>query len=62
MVAAKVVPVRLPEEVLARVEAQRARLGKSTGLSLSTSQVLRMVIERGLAALEGEASPQPRKK
>src|SRR5438128_425480 len=49
MVAAKVVPVRLPEEALARVEAQRARLGRSTGLTLSTSQVLRMVIERGLA-------------
>jgi hypothetical protein len=62
MVAAKVVPVRLPEEVLARVEAQRARLGQSTGLTLSQSQVLRMIIERGLAALEAEASHPPRKR
>jgi hypothetical protein len=61
MVAAKVVPVRLPEEVLARVEAQRARLGQSTGLTLSQSQVIRMVIERGLTALEAEAS-SPRKR
>jgi len=59
---AKVVPVRLPEEFLARVEAQRARLRQLTGLSPSQSQVIRMLIERGLAALEGEASPHPRKR
>jgi len=61
MAEAKVVPVRLPEELLARVEAQRARLRQQTGLSPSQSQVIRMLIERGLAALETEAS-SPRKR
>jgi hypothetical protein len=40
------------------VEARRARLRQLTGLSPSQSQVIRMLIERGLAAVEGEASSQ----
>ena len=46
---------------MARVEAQRARLRQQTGLSPSQSQVIRMLIERGLAAVEAEAS-SPRKR
>ncbi len=61
MAEAKVVPVRLPDELLVRVEAQRTRLRQQTGLSPSQSQVIRMLIERGLAALEAEAS-SPRKR
>ncbi len=60
MAEAKVVPVRLPEELLARVETQRARLRQLTGLSPSQSQVIRMLIERGLAAVEGEATQRKR--
>jgi hypothetical protein len=62
MVAAKVVPVRLPDELLARVEDQRTRLRQQTGLSPSQSQVIRMLIERGLAAVEAEAASQTRKR
>jgi len=36
--------------------------GQFTGLTLSQSQEIRMVIERGLAALEAEAAPPPRKR
>ena len=53
--------VRVSDELPARMEAQRARLRQQTGLSPSQSQVIRMLIERGLAALETEASP-PRKR
>ena len=60
MAEAKVVPVRLPEELLARVETQRARLRQLTGLSPSQSQVIRMLIERGLAAVEAEAAQTPK--
>jgi beta-lactamase superfamily II metal-dependent hydrolase len=57
MAEAKVVPLQLSDGLLTRVEAQRTRLRQQTGLSPSQSQVIRMLIERGLAAVEGETSP-----
>jgi hypothetical protein len=54
---AKVVPVRLPEKTVARVDAHRERLRQLTGLEPSRSEVIRMLVERGLTAVEAEAQP-----
>ena len=59
---AKVVPVRLPEKTVARVEGHRERLRQLTGLEPSRSEVIRMLVERGLDAVEAEAHPTPRKR
>ena len=59
MAEAKAVLVRLPEEELARVEAQRERL-RQTGVTLSLSATIRMLVKRGLAVLEAEAAPKKR--
>jgi hypothetical protein len=60
MAVAKVVPVRLPDPLLARVDAHRARLRQLTGLEPSRSEVVKMLIERGLAVVEAEAAPRKR--
>ena len=62
MAVAKVVPVRLPDPLLARVDAHRRRLQQLTGLEPSRSEVVKMLIERGLAAVEAEAGQHPRKR
>jgi len=54
---AKVVPVRLPEKTVTRVDAHRERLRQLTGLEPSRSEVIRMLVERGLTAVEAEAQP-----
>ena len=61
MAVSKVVPVRLPEQTLARVDAHGARLRQLTGLTPSRSEVVKMLIERGLVAVEAEAT-QSRKR
>jgi hypothetical protein len=59
---AKVVPVRIPDPLLARIDAHRARLRHSTGLEPSRSEVVKMLVERGLAVVEAEAGEgRPRK-
>lgn len=57
MAAAKVVPVRLPDEVLTRVDTHRQRLLQLTGIEPSRSEVIKMLIERGLSAVEPAQSP-----
>jgi len=54
------VPVRLPDALKARVEAHRQRLLQLTGIRPSRSEVIVMLIERGLAAVETEAAPKKR--
>ena len=61
MAEAKPVLVRLPDDVLVRVEAQRHRL-RLTGLTPSLSAVIKMLIVRGLEAVEAEAQPPTRKR
>jgi hypothetical protein len=61
MAEAKAVMVRLPEDELARVEAQRERLRQS-GVTLSLSATIRVIVKRGLTVLEAEAGEgRPRK-
>jgi hypothetical protein len=62
MAVAKVVPVRLPDPLLTRVDAHRERLRQLTGLEPSRSEVVKMLIERGLVAVEAEAKVQPPRK
>jgi hypothetical protein len=61
MAEAKAVLVRLPDEVLARVEAQRQRL-RLTGLTPSLSATIKQLIVRGLEVVEVEAAQPPRKR
>ena len=60
MTVSKVVPVRLPAELLARVDAHGQRLQELTGLAPSRSEVVKMLIERGLSSVE--PAPKKRKK
>jgi len=62
MPVAKVVPVRIPDPLLARIDAHRERLRRTTGLEPSRSEVVKMLVERGLAAVEAEAQSAPRKR
>jgi len=59
--AGREVPMRELAKLFRACAQARARLRQQTGLSPSQSQVIRMLIERGLAALEAEAS-SPRKR
>jgi hypothetical protein len=52
MTASKVVAVRLPEALIARVEAHARRLQELTGLAPSRSEVVKLLVERGLASVE----------
>jgi hypothetical protein len=62
MAVSKVVPIRLPDQTLARVDAHAARLRQLTGLAPSRSEVVKMLIERGLAVVEAEVAQSPRKR
>ena len=54
MAVSKVVPVRLSDETIARIEAHGERLRAQTGLDPSRSDVVKLLIERGLASVEAE--------
>ena len=66
MTVSRVVALRLPDDVLARVDAHAKRLSDLTGLVPSRAEVLKLLIERGLGSVEqaaGElAKKAPRKK
>jgi len=47
---------------LARVDAHARRLRQLTGLEPSRSEVIKLLVERGLAAVEDETLPRPRKR
>ena len=49
--------LRLPAELLSRAEALVARVTAASGLVVTRSQVVRLALERGLAALEAEYPP-----
>jgi metal-responsive CopG/Arc/MetJ family transcriptional regulator len=57
MPVSKLVAVRLPDDLLARIDAHAARLRQLTGLEPSRSMVIKSLVERGLAAFEAEAQP-----
>jgi len=59
MAAAKAVLVRLPDDVLARVDVQRQRL-RRTGLTPSLSATIKMLVVRGLETVEAEARRRKR--
>lgn len=60
MAEVKPVPVRIPDKIKARVEAHRQRLLQLTGIEPSRSEVILMLIERGLAVVESEPAPKKR--
>ena len=66
MAVSKVVPVRLSEELIERIEAHATRLRELTGLEPSRSDVVRLLVERGLSSVEHAAKEleksKPRKK
>jgi hypothetical protein len=52
MAVSKVVAVRLPDALLSRVDAHAQRLIALTGLAPSRSEVVKLLVERGLASVE----------
>jgi len=60
MAEVKPIPVRIPDKVKARVEAHRQRLLQVTGIEPSRSEVIVMLIERGLDVVEAGAAPKKR--
>ncbi len=56
MAVSKVVAVRLPDALLARVAAHSKRLIALTGLEPSRSEVVKLLVERGLASVEQAAA------
>jgi len=62
MAVSKLVAVRLPDEPVERLDEYARRMERLHRLKLSRSQQIKSLVELGLkAALEGEASPHPRK-
>ena len=63
MAVSKLVAVRLPDELVERLDEYASRMERLHGLKLSRSQQIKSLVELGLkAALEGEASPHSRKR
>jgi hypothetical protein len=66
MAVTKVVALRLPDDVLERVDAHARRLRELTGLEPSRAEVLKLLIERGLHSVEAAATEldkhKPRKR
>jgi hypothetical protein len=66
MAVSKVVPVRLPAEIIARIDAHARRLRELTGLEPSRSEVVKLLIDRGLSSVEAAAAEldkhKPRKR
>lgn len=52
---------RLPEDQIARIEAYAERLRAETGLSVTTSDAVRLLIEKGLESVS-DAKPSPKKR
>jgi hypothetical protein len=62
MTVSKVVAVRLPDSLIARVEAHARRLQELTGLAPSRSEVVKLLVERGLASVEHATAELDKKK
>jgi hypothetical protein len=56
MTVSKVVPVRLSDAMIKRIDAHAARLRELTGLEPSRSDVVRLLVERGLSAVESASA------
>ena len=48
----KPTPIRLPEDLLARIDAIAARMAKVPGATVDRSKVIRMALAEGVAVLE----------
>lgn len=57
MAVSKLVAVRVPDALLERIDAHRQKLRELTGLEPSRSEVIKMLIERGIASVEADAHP-----
>lgn len=66
MAVSKVVPVRLSDSLIERIDAHSARLRELTGLEPSRSDVVRLLVERGLTSVEAATAEldkhKPRKR
>lgn len=52
MAVSPTITVRLPAELIARIDAHAAKLARATGLDVNRSEAVRLLLERGLK--EGE--------
>lgn len=60
--ATKMTAFRLPEELLARLDAHADRLAKATGLAVTRVDVVKLLLARGLDAVEKEPGAGKRRK
>lgn len=59
----KIVAVRLSQETLARIDRYVAQIKATTpGLDVTPSDAIRILIDRGLEAVEAERPTKPRKR
>ena len=58
-VTVKTTPIalRLPNELLARIDARREQLRKMGGIEPNRTDMIKFLIERGLAAVDSEEKP-----
>jgi hypothetical protein len=57
----KSTPIRLPEPLLARVDAIVERLRQDPGASVDRSKIVRLAVARGLDVLEADAVTPPKR-
>lgn len=63
MVTAKTLPIRLEDDLIARLDALAAALTeRAAGVKVSRTAAMRAALERGLSALEAEAGTSPRRR
>ncbi len=48
----KPTPIRIPEDLLARIDAIVTRMAKEPGASIDRSKVIRMALAHGIAVME----------
>jgi len=62
-VAVKTTPIalRLPNELLARIDARREQLRKMGGIEPNRTDMIKFLIERGLEAVEPEGAPKKKR-
>jgi len=63
MVTAKTLPIRLEDDLIARLDALAAALTeRAAGVKVSRTAAMRAALERGLVALEAEAGTSTRRR
>lgn len=58
MASSRVVAVRLPDDLIVRIEAHGRQLQDLTGLEPSRSELVKLLVERGLGLVEAAVEPE----